>query len=355
MTAEVMTVLGPVKATELGPTLPHEHIYIDLLPMVDEFARHRPTPFLNEQVKFTNVGALRQNPYANRDNCILDDEEVAVRELERFIEAGGRTVVDVTNHDIGSSPARLRKLAERLSINIIAGCGYYVNFTHKENLAALTMEEIAETLISGITEGLEGTDVKPGIIGEVGTTHPIHPAEEKSLRAAARAYHETGLTISVHVHCPTRGGHEVLDILGDEDVPMNRVVLGHQDAALAHNDIEFPQAIEYHISLAKRGAFIEYDLCGNGGFFTDGSNSWWLPSDRERCKGIAALVEAGFTDSLLISQDVGHKHYLTEYGGWGYSHVLTDFKLMLESFNVDQTIHDAITRLNPARMLTGES
>jgi phosphotriesterase-related protein len=353
MSKTVMTVLGPVPATDLGPTLPHEHLFIDLLGYVDELQRHYPSPFVDDKLGLANLGMLRQNPYANRDNCILDDPELALREVERFRQLGGRTIIDQTNGDIGSSPELLRQVSERTGVNVIAGLGHYVNFLHKTDLASMEVDAIADDLIDQIENGLVGSSVRPGIIGEIGTTHPMHPTERKSLRAAARAQRHTGLTIAVHVHPPTRGGHAVLDILEDEGVDLSRVVLCHLDASLAHNGVELPEAVDYQISLARRGAYIEYDLCGNSGFFSDGTNSWWLPSDRERCKGIAALVDEGFEDKLLISQDVGHKHYLTEFGGWGYAHVLTDFKNMLASFGVDAQVHDTITRKNPARMLVG--
>jgi phosphotriesterase-related protein len=173
------------------------------------------------------------------------------------------------------------------------------------------------------------------------------------LRAAATAQKHTGLALSVHVHPPTRAGHDVLDLLEGEGVDLRRVVLCHIDAALAHNDIGFADAVEYQRSLAARGAFIEFDLYGNSGYFTDGANSWWLPSDRERAKAIARLADSGHADSVLISQDVGHKHYLSEYGGWGFAHVLTVFKDMLADFGVGSAAHEMITVTNPARMLTG--
>jgi phosphotriesterase-related protein len=218
---------------------------------------------------------------------------------------------------------------------------------------AQSVEQIADGLVDQIENGIAGSDIRPGIIGEIGTTWPLHPNEEKVLRAAAIAHRHSGLAISVHVHPPTRSGHGVLDILEEEGVDLSRVVLGHVDAAIAHADIGFSEAIEYHRSLAERGAFIEYDLCGNSGYFTDGANSWWLPSDRERCKALAELAGQGFVESLLISQDVGHKHYLTEFGGWGYAHVLTGFKRMLADFGFGDDAHDQVTRRNPARMLSG--
>nr|WP_272943803.1 hypothetical protein [Arthrobacter crystallopoietes] len=348
-----MTVLGPIPASELGPTLPHEHLFIDLMAYVDELARFQQSAILDDGIGLSNLADIRANPYGNRLNCILNDVDLASRELERFLAAGGRTLVDVTNKDIGSNPAGLREVALRTGANIVAGIGHYVNFAQNGDVAARDVEEVAELLVDQIQNGLAGTDIRPGIIGEIGTTFPLHPNEEKSLRASARAHLRTGLPITVHVHPPTRSGHVVLDVLESEGVDLSRVVLGHLDAALAHSDIEFDEAVEYHRSLAARGAFLEYDLCGNSGFFTDGANSWWLPSDRERCKAISRLADSGYLEQMLISQDVGHKHYLAEFGGWGYSHVLTEFPAMLQTFGLDAAAHDQITRKNPARMLTG--
>lgn len=353
MTPTVMTVLGPIASTQLGPTLPHEHLFIDLLAYVEELARYRPSDILDDAVGLANLHAIRSNPYGNRANCVLDDVELACREVELFRAAGGRTVVDVTNHDIGSDPVALREVAHRTGVNIVAGVGHYVNFAQGLEVQSQSVARIADGLLAEIENGIAGSGIRPGIIGEIGTTWPLHPNEEKVLRAAAIAQRLSGLAITIHVHPPTRSGHGILDILEDENVDLDRVVLGHVDAALAHPDIELADAIDYHRSLAARGAFLEYDLCGNSGYFSDGANSWWLPSDRERCKAIAELVSRGYAGSLLISQDVGHKHYLAEYGGWGYAHVLTGFRTMLADFGVDAQTHERITRRNPARMLTG--
>jgi phosphotriesterase-related protein len=353
VTATVMTVLGPISAADLGVTLPHEHLFIDLLAYVDELGKYQSSEILDDPVELRNLQAIRGNPYGNRLNCILDDVDLACREVELFRAAGGGTIVDVKNSDIGSNPIGLRDVAEQTGVNVVAGVGHYVNFAQGAKVRGMSVDQIAGGFLGEIENGLGASGIRPGIIGEIGTTWPLHPNEEKVLRAAAIAHRHSGLTISVHVHPPTRSGHGVLDILEDEGVDLRRVVLGHVDAALAHSDIEFAEAVDYHRSLAQRGAFIEYDLCGNSGYFTDGANAWWLPSDRERCKAIAELASAGFLESLLISQDVGHKHYLTEYGGWGYSHVLTGFRAMLADFGIDANGHDQITRRNPARMLVG--
>lgn len=349
-----MTVQGPVPASDLGPTLPHEHVFLDLNCYVDELLTYRELPIVDEVVTLANLKQVRNNPYGNRDNCVLDNMDLMATELAEFKDAGGGTLVDTTNGDLGPQPANLKALSERTGLHMVAGCGHYVSFAHPPELASQTVDDIAARLISEIRDGFGDTGVRPGIIGEIGTKDPLHPDEAKVLRAAAAAHHATGLTISVHVHPPTRGAHDVLDILESEGVDLRRVVLGHLDAALSHDDIDLAQAIDYHKALADRGPYIEYDLCGNSGFFSDGAHSWWFPSDRERCIGISRLIDAGYGEQLLISQDVGHLYYLSSYGGWGFAHVLTQFKDMLAAAGVSEKWHDQLTRKNPATMLTGD-
>jgi phosphotriesterase-related protein len=349
----VMTVRGPVAASELGPVLPHEHVFIDLNLYVEELGRFKELPIVDDPVDLSTLKTVRNDPYSNRDNCVLDDPELMIEELMEFKNAGGGTVVDLTNADLGPQPEKLKLVSERTGLNIVLGNGHYVSFGQPPELASWDIQTIENRLVDEIENGFGDTGIRPGIIGEIGTTMPIHPDEEKVLRAAARAHHRTGLTITVHVHPPTRGGFEVLDILAQEEVDLTRVVLGHVDTALAHDDIDITEAIEYHKQLAERGPYIEYDLCGNSNLFSDGAHSWWFPSDRERCKGLAALIEAGFGEQLLISQDVGHKFYLSSFGGWGFAHVLTLFKGMMERAGISEEWHNRITHDNPRRMLTG--
>lgn len=73
--ASVMTVRGPVSAMDLGITLPHEHVFVDLLR------------------EYRAVG-------------LLADEALAAEELTRFRDAGGTTLVDCTSE--GSAGAQTR-------------------------------------------------------------------------------------------------------------------------------------------------------------------------------------------------------------------------------------------------------
>lgn len=299
-----------------------------------------------------NLDDIRRSPYSNKDNCILDDATLATEELARFAQFGGGTIVDVTPADIGRNVRGLAEVAKRTGVNVVASCGYYIESAQSETLKAMTQDQVTEALLAEINNGIDGTEILPGIIGEIGTSHPIDPAEEKVLRAAAAAHTESGLPITIHVHPPGRRGHDVLDILEREGVRLNRVVLGHADAALAHADIDLPRAIQHHRSLADRGAYIEYDLCGNSGYFKTDTHSWWLPSDRERVSAIDTLIHAGHGGQILLAQDIGHKHYLRRYGGWGYAHVLDAFTDYLRESGVTDGQIDRILVTNPRTMLT---
>jgi phosphotriesterase-related protein len=350
----VMTVLGPIDATALGKTITHEHLFIDLSCYLTPPMPGTNAEVYHEPVSISNLHSLHRDPYGNRDNCILDDVDLATREVMTFKEQGGKTIVDVTLVDIGRDPLALAEVSKRTGVNIIAGCGHYIYSAFPPGVAEMSEQQLTDELLREIQLGIAETGIKPGVIGEIGTGHPIHAAEARMLRAAARAQIETGLAISIHVHPPGRRGHEVLDILLNEGVKPERLILGHLDASLAHLDIEFDEAIGYVESLADRGAYIEFDLCGNSGYFVTKEASWWLPSDRERAKAIEILCRKGFKSKILLSQDVGHKHYLKEFGGWGYGHVLRDFRHHLREAGVESSSIEDFFVANPAQAIASE-
>ena len=79
-----------------------------------------------------------------------------------------------------------------------------------------------------------------------------------------------------------------------------------------------PTTIDYQSELAARGAFIEYDMIGMDFFYAD--QQVQCPSDEEAARAIVRLVDAGFTDRILLSHDVFLKMMLTRYGGNGYAY-----------------------------------
>jgi phosphotriesterase-related protein len=351
--AQVMTVLGPVDADSLGVTLPHEHLLIDLSCYLEKPSEASELAHFEAPVRLENLGKVRRSPYGNRDNCLLTDIELAVAEAIDFKGVGGGTICDLTNADLGRDPLALREIAARTGLNVIAGCGHYLEMAQPSRLRELTASQLGVELVREVHEGIDDTGVRPGVIGEIGTGDPITAAEVKVLQAAAIAQKATGLPISVHVHPSGRRGHDVLDHLAAAGADLSAVVLGHLDASIAHPGSSVDDAVAYISSLAARGCFVEFDLCGNDGFFYTKSASWWLPSDRERAAAAAKLATAGHGDRLLFSQDVGHKHYLTRYGGWGYRHVPSVFATILRASGISNDDIRSFLVDNPRRMLLG--
>ncbi len=350
---DVMTVLGPISVEDLGVTLTHEHLLIDVTCYWQPPTEATLRAYAEAPVEIRNLGLIRRNPLLSRDNCRLTDLDLAIQEASEFRKLGGRTIVDVTLPDIGRDPVALQIVSRMTGLNIIAGCGHYIHLAHPSAVESESVEMIADRLLEELTEGIGDSGVRAGIIGEIGTSDPLHPREEKVLRAAARAQQATGVAITLHVNPATRKGHEVLEILESEGANPSRVVMGHLDVALGHLDIEFDEVVAYHRSLAERGCYIEYDTFGNDMYVPRSSYfpAFGCPSDRERVKGIARLVDGGFERQILVSQDVCLKHHLVNYGGFGYGHILRNIVQMFRDVGLgDSEIHEFLVG-NPQRML----
>lgn len=348
----VMTVLGPIDSAKLGKTLPHEHIFCDFTCFLLKPQNAAEEAFMEEKVTLANLHAVRSNPYSNRDECVLDDMDTALYEIAEFKKYGGQTITELSLPGCGRDPARLAEVSRRADIHIICGTGHYIDSTLPDIVYQSTSDQLADLYISEFKNGIGDTGVRPGIIGEIGTSAVITEQEEKVLRAAARAHHDTGMAITIHLDPAARRGHEVLDILvKEEGVAPERIILGHLGFVLAHKDLEPHEAMDHLLSLANRGCYVQFDLCGNTTVYKKEVGSWVLPTDLQRTKAIYKLCSHGFSDRILLSHDQGLKHFLMSYGGWGYSHVLSDFQRYLGEAGVEPHIAKKFSLDNPARVL----
>ena len=66
---------------------------------------------------------------------------------------------------------------------------------------------------------------------------------------------------------------------------------------------------------------------------------------------IKRIADAGYSEKIVIGQDICTKHRLTKYGGHGYGHILENIvpKMRRKGFS-EELIH-AITVGNPASIL----
>lgn len=339
---EVQTVTGRISGSEMGITLPHEHILVDMRPFWSRPFRDDEMCFVDAEVSMDMVGFLSHNMLACKDNLTLNDPDVATKELLRFKALGGQTIVEMTNRGISPKPQALRDISMKSGTNIVAGCGYYLAQTHPPSLEHKSVDQLAEEIIGDIQQGIDGTGVKPGIIGEIGTSHPLFENEKKVLRAAARAHRSTGLAVSVHMAWQGQHGEEVLDILESEKMDPTKVIIDHMDDM---QEVTF----EYQKAIAERGAYVELDCFGQENYVD--SDNFIHPRDIERVKNLTRLVESGYIDRILISQDVYLKMYLRTYGGYGYDHILRTILPMLKRSGLTERETDKIIKDNPRRAI----
>lgn len=359
-TDRVVTVEGRVDPEELGVTLPHEHTFIDLIEAwFDQPESAVDRRLSREPVTLENLHRIRREPLNNKDNGRLESVEEAIEELDAFRNAGGSTVVDVTPKNTGGDPWRVRQIARATDLHFVQGTAFYTQSAHPDRISEATIEELAEEFVSDVQEGIDGTDVRAGMVGELGVSNRIMDDEEKVLRAGARAAVRTGAPVNIHppgrrpeahqnyTYPTSKWALDVLDILESEGLPAERVVMSHMDRT--RFELE-PESLEYQRQVADRGTYLEYDLWGTD-FFQEKYNNGW-PSDPERVDAVLELVEDGYLENLLFSQDICMKIQRTKYGGFGYGHILNNVRSMLEHHGMTDTEFRTITEDNPQRMLT---
>ena len=258
-----------------------------------------------------------------------------------MVRCGCRTVVDATPVGLGRSPERLVEISRRTGLNVVMGCGYYLEPTHPPRIADLDADAIAAELIDECTNGVADSGIRPGVIGEIGTGAEWSAREETVLRAAARAQTQTGLAMTIHLHPWSQQGTRVLDVLDEEGVDPAKVILNHLTTAVSDDS--------YQLDLLHRGVFLAYDLFGFDHSLL--GHGRYPPSDHDAARMVVALAERGFLRQLLVSQDVGVKTRLRAYGGWGYGHLFKHVVPLLHELGLGEQECDELLVANPRRAL----
>ncbi len=341
----IMTVRGRICASELGITTPHEHIFIDLSSFFTKKEIKGCVDTATDKVTIDKLGILDHDPYALRDNLIIDNEEEQIKELMRFKEAGGCTVVDATTEGINRMPKALKRVSEATGLNVVAGTGIYVRDSHGDFVKNATEDELCNMMVKDIEEGILGTDIKAGIIGEIGISEYFDENEHKCLRAAGKAHLKTGVPITVHINPWVTHGTEAADILLDMGVPADKI-------CICHIDVE--NRLEYVLGLLQKGVFVEFDNFGKEYYVAESARRLGygpFVNDTDRVKFVKTLIDAGYLDQIFLSCDVCLKSLLCSYGGQGYAHVLENILPRLMEVGVTNAEINRMIIDNPARFL----
>lgn len=307
------TVVGDVDVSGMGSTLTHEHLFISGDSHWEQTGSD-PDPSPTAEPAISDLWRWRENLDGNRSNLRLDDEAVAKHEVSLLRSFGYNTLLDLTTIGLGRRPDALRRVAEATGLNIVAGTGFYSGATLPDDVATWDEDRMVETMVRDIEVGIDGTDIKAGVIGEVGISWPIKPVEQRSLAASVEAMRRTGAAMSIHTPFHKNDVsilEEISDSLRSLGADMSRVVLGHCDTYTTN-----PRFFDVASDL---GCVLQIDMFGNSGY--ESAMDFHYPSDEQRIAAVLRLIEMGLADRLMISQDCGLKTCLRSYGGHGYDYI----------------------------------
>jgi 5-phospho-D-xylono-1,4-lactonase len=270
----IRTVTGDIDPSALGFTYSHEHLI------------GSPPPPTSE---------------TDPDLVILDIDN-ALTEAKTAKSVGVRSLYEASAWDYGRNPAALRRISEEVGIQIIGCAGFNKGEWFHERLKDWPVERLEEQIVADVTVGMEGTDVRGGVI-KFGTGYNhITPVEERVIRAAARAHRRTGATLHGHTETGTMAPEQI-DILREEGVDLRRVGFVH----LMRNPDWW-----LHKTIAETGAY----LC------CDGFSKIKYHSESVRIDLIIKLIEAGYQRQLLIGGDLARRSDLSSYtGGPGLGYI----------------------------------
>lgn len=160
------------------------------------------------------------------------------------------------------------------------------------------------------------------MIGEIGVlVWPLLDGEKKSLRAAAIAQKESGAPINIRPRNSHKSPLEIINFLDDAGVDISRIVMSHIDCTVALHDTR--------VELARSGYYLEYDMFSFEDYYArryveseENPVNVDVTNDAGRIREIMVLIEEGFLDQMLISNDICYKHRTCCYGGPGYAYIL---------------------------------
>ncbi|HLQ15277.1 MAG TPA: aryldialkylphosphatase [Candidatus Eisenbacteria bacterium] len=271
--SEVVTVLGPIKAAQLGVTDAHDHLFLR-------------SPALPGQE--------------------FDDVDRTTEEVAGGKGSGLRAIVEVTPIGLGRRPAAMRAVAEATGVHIVAATGYHRDAHYPEGhwVREASVEVLAERILTDLQQGMHPGDwmgsaqldaARAGVIKAGASYQRISSLEERRLVAAAMGSRQTGAPILVHTEIGTCA-HAIVDLLMREGVRADRIILAHLDR---NPDLEL------HASVAERGVYLEYDTPGRIKY----------RPDSQLLDLIDGMVEAGHSGSIMVGLDLGQRDYFRAYGG----------------------------------------
>lgn len=257
MAKQINTVLGPISSDELGFTLPHEHI----------------------------SGAnwdLRVNfpDYFDAEKMA----EVSIPSCKDAVNAGVKTLVDVTPIDVGRDVALLKKVAKESGLQILC-CTGFSSYARPE-LAHKFDDWFVEMFVREYENGIANTGIRPALIKIYTDVDGMTPYAEKIIRCSAIASTKTGMPIISHTDPNQKLGFDQQNVIAKAGGDITKVAIGHVGCS---------KDLGYVEDILKNGSYVVLDRQG-------ALYATWMTNE-ERLQNLITLCEHGWIDRILLSHD----------------------------------------------------
>ena len=276
---KIVTVLGEIRAEELGFCSSHEHLSI---------SKGYPATVISHQR--------------------IDDMEKSKEELLDFYKYGGRAVVDAQPLGCCRDAEFLYKVSQRSNVHIIASTGFHKLIFYPEThwVRKLSRKDLSDIYIAELTEGmyLDGDNhlpKKPTTIraGQIKTA--LDAKENWSLQyetlfeAAIDAAKVTEAPLMVHIENDS-DPLALMHTLKESGIDLRKVIFCHMDRSISD--------INIHKQIAEQGIYLEYDTIARPKYH----------SDEEEIMIVKKLLEEDYSGQLLMGLDTTRDR-LKAYGG----------------------------------------
>ena len=295
--AAIQTVTGPIDPLDLGVTLVHEHVLIDMY-----------------EVSLNSL-------------LILSDESLAKDELAIFREAGGGTIVDQTVIGLNPDPDALRRISLATGVRIVAGTGVYWRRFRPGWVDALSVDEVAARFDERPDDGHRGK-VLSGPASSVKWPQGIAISTRwNGVSCRPPRWHTHGPVSPIATHAIFTGGSASSSSTCSRPLaPIRRT-----SPSGMRTRTRTPPTMRRSWRVVPGSAF---DTTGQLDKVTD---EW-------RADRIVALAGQGYLERLLVSSDVCKRPALVRNGGGGYAHVLRTFVPLLLERGFGQAEVDVLLR-----------
>ena len=255
--AQVATTAGPVDDGDLGLTLIHEHLRIR-----------------SESVSF-------QFPHLYDE---ANEYQRAVERVRAAVERGVKTICDPTVMEAGRDIRFMSRVAEETGVQLVASTGIYAYHYVPPHFQNRDIDYAADQFVRDIGVGIQNTDIKAGFLKCCTDHQGVTDDVEKVLRATARASNRTGRPIMTHSHPQSGQGLAQMKLFEEENVPPERVLIGHTGDT---------DSLDYIEELLSHGPFIGMDRYGLDII---------LPTE-QRNSTVVELAKRGYAERMMLSQD----------------------------------------------------